>query len=77
MLSIDLGNWRIGVVGALLCPLSGLVIGIGLLQILPLEGDQVSLLLLFCAMPPAVLNFLVAEQYNQEPTKSSLDRVNR
>lgn len=69
MLSIDFDNWRIGVAGAVVCPLSGLIVGFGLLQLLPLEGDQASMLLLFCALPPAVLNFLVADQFNQEPQK--------
>jgi len=35
----------------------------------PLANQQVSRLLLFCALPPAVLNFLVAERLNQEPQK--------
>ncbi len=69
MLSIDFDNWRIGTVGALVCPLSGLIIGLALLQFLPLEGEQASMLLLFCALPPAILNFLVADQFNQEPQK--------
>ena len=69
MLSIDFDNWRIGTVGALVCPLSGLIIGVALLQFLPLEGEQASMLLLFCALPPAILNFLVADQFNQEPQK--------
>ena len=69
MISIDLNDWRIGAMGALICPLSGLVIGFGFVQLVPLEGSQVPMLLLFSALPPAVLNFLVAERYNQEPQK--------
>jgi predicted permease len=30
---------------------------------------QAGLLFLFAALPPAVLNFMVAEQYRQEPGK--------
>lgn len=69
MLSIDLNDWRIGLVGAIVCPLSGLIIGLLFLQLVPLTGEQASILLLFCALPPAVLNFLVAERFNQEPQK--------
>jgi len=69
MISIDLKDWRIGTVGALICPLSGLAIGLLFLQIVPLSAEQSSLLLLFSALPPAVLNFLVAERFGQEPQK--------
>lgn len=69
MISIDLKDWRIGAVGALICPLSGLAIALLFIQFLPLSGDQATLLLLFSALPPAVLNFLVAERFNQEPQK--------
>jgi len=69
MISIDLNDWRIGSVAALVGPLSGLAIAIPFVQLLPLPGDQASVLLLFSALPPAVLNFLVAERFNQEPQK--------
>jgi hypothetical protein len=69
MISIDLNDWRIGSVAALVCPLSGLAIGIPFVHLLPLPGEQASMLLLFSALPPAVLNFLVAERFNQEPQK--------
>jgi len=69
MISIDLNDWRIGSVAALVCPLSGLAIGIPFVQLLPLPGEQASMLLLFSALPPAVINFLVAERFNQEPQK--------
>jgi len=69
MISIDLNDWRIGTVGALVCPLSGLLVGLLFVQLVPLEDSQVSILLLFSALPPAVLNFLVAERFNQEPQK--------
>jgi len=69
MISIDLNDWRIGSVAAVVCPLSGLAIGIPFVLLLPLPGEQASMLLLFSALPPAVLNFLVAERFNQEPQK--------
>jgi len=39
------------------------------LQAVDLPSEQVPILLLFSALPPAVLNFLVAERFNQEPQK--------
>jgi len=37
--------------------------------VLDLPSMQVAALWVFAALPPAVLNYLVAEQYNQEPHK--------
>jgi predicted permease len=36
---------------------------------LDLSPMQAGLLLVYGALPPAVLNYIVAEQYNQEPDK--------
>ena len=65
--SIDFRDWRIGVVGAIVCPLSGILIALALQPLLQLETLQFQLLLLFGVLPPAVLNFIVAERYGQEP----------
>lgn len=62
----DLEHWRIGVIGALLRPLSGVLIVLMLLPWLNLEGIQGEQLILFAALPPAVLNFILAEKYRQE-----------
>jgi predicted permease len=37
--------------------------------VLGLDSTQRGLLILFGSLPPAVLNFMVAEQYSQEPAK--------
>ena len=46
---------------------SGLIIAGIFLYFVPLQAEQAAILLLFSALPPAVLNFLVAEKFNQEP----------
>ncbi len=69
MLAIDFRNWQIGAMGALICPVSGLIAAWLFLQVVDLPADQVPILLLFSALPPAVLNFLVAERFSQEPQK--------
>ncbi len=69
MLDIDLRDWRTGLLGALLCPLSGLVLAAPMVWWLGLTGLQGAVLWVFAALPPAVLNYLVAEQYRQEPQR--------
>jgi len=67
LLEIDFNDWRTGLLGAVLCPLSGLVIALPLMWLLPLNPLQTAVLLVFAALPPAVLNYLVAEQYKLAP----------
>ncbi|WP_136254192.1 AEC family transporter [Onishia niordana] len=69
MLDIDFSDWKTGVLGAVLCPLSGLVLAAPMILWLELSGLQAASLWVFAALPPAVLNYLVAEQYRQEPHK--------
>ena len=52
-----------------LTPLTGLILVFALQPFLQLEPMQFSVFILFGALPPAVLNFMVAERYNQEPAK--------
>jgi predicted permease len=37
------------------------------IQIVPLPVEQIPILILFSALPPAILNFLVAERFDQQP----------
>lgn len=67
MNGIDLSNWKIGIYGALLSPLTSLVFAIPFALVLDLSAEFTAYLVLFSAMPPAVLNYLVAERYNLNP----------
>jgi predicted permease len=67
MTGIDLSDWRIGLAGAVVCPLSGLAMAGLVLLVLPLSGLQAAQLLVFAALPPAVLNFMLAERYEVAP----------
>lgn len=67
LITVDFSAWRIGVTGALLCPLAGILVAYAAQQLLHLSPDQFAYLIIFGALPPAVLNYIVAEQYNQEP----------
>jgi hypothetical protein len=66
---VSWSSWQLGVVGGLVCPLTGIAMAALLSPVLGLDPLQQGLLLLFGCLPPAVLNFMVAEQYNQEPGK--------
>jgi predicted permease len=64
MLAIDFSDWRIGMVGAIVCPLSGILIALPIAWLIGIEGTLLAQLLLFSVLPPAVLNFMLAEHYN-------------
>lgn len=67
MTGMNLGDWRIGLTGALLCPASGILAALVAAELLGLRGQSWQLLMLFGALPPAVLNFIVAEKFHQQP----------
>jgi predicted permease len=69
LVDIDWHDTKIGFIGGLVCPLTGLAMAAVLAPLLGLNSLQTGLLYLFGALPPAVLNFMVAEQYRQEPGK--------
>jgi malate permease and related proteins len=67
--SLTRAGLGMGLLGALARPLLGLAIGIPLAWALGLEGAARGQLLLFAALPPAVMQFMLAERYHQEPDK--------
>ena len=60
---------QVGVIGGIACPLTGIAMALVLAPALGLDATQRGLLVLFGALPPAVLNFMVAESFRQEPHK--------
>ncbi len=69
MTTVDLKAWRIGLLGAIVCPLVSVIVAFGILFFMPLEPSQRVQLLMFAALPPAVLNYMFAEKYQQQPTE--------
>jgi hypothetical protein len=69
LVDVKLSDWKIGLAGAVLCPLTALIVALTIQPLLQLPDEQFRQLLLYCALPPAVLVYLVAEQYQQEPQK--------
>ncbi|MDX1757847.1 MAG: AEC family transporter [Marinobacter sp.] len=67
MLDVDFSDWKLGLLGAIACPASGLLLAWPFVVALDLPGLQLAALWVFAALPPAVLNYMVAEQYRQEP----------
>ena len=69
MNNVSTRDLRIAVLGAIWCPMVSLMIAFLLKPLLDLNPVQWSVFLLFAALPPAVLCFMLAEQYKQEPTR--------
>ena len=61
--------WGIGLAGAVARPLLGMLIAWGAGLALGLSPQHQAMLLVFGALPPAVLNYVFAERYAQEPDK--------
>jgi hypothetical protein len=69
---LAVSNWsdvRVGVIGAVVCPVTGMLFAWLLARLLGLNESDAALLMLFGALPPAVLNYVFAERYQQEPAK--------
>jgi malate permease and related proteins len=58
-----------GLLGAFARPVIGMAIAVPLAWALGLEGAARGQLILFGALPPAVMQFLLAERYGQEPER--------
>lgn len=59
--------FRIGFIGALVRPASGILLMWLLAMMLGLEGEHKAMLIIFGALPPAMINYVFAERYNRGP----------
>ena len=69
MTDVSFREWKLATGSALLRPLAGMAVAWCLINLLGLQGRDAAMLLVFGALPPAVLNFLFAERYRQEPER--------
>ena len=69
MTDVSFKEWKVATGSALLRPLAGMLIAAAIIQLLGLQGRDAAMLFVFGALPPAVLNFLFAERYQQEPQR--------
>jgi len=64
---VDLSHWKTGLVGAVVCPASGLLAALVCVWLIPMPPQYQQSLLLFAALPPAAINLLMAERYRNHP----------
>lgn len=69
LLEVNFRDWKLGVFGAIAGPAAGIACVLLVKPLLTLDSLQYAQLLIFAALPPAVMNVLVAEQYQQEPQR--------
>ena len=59
--------FRIGIIGAIVRPVAGVLLTWLLANLLGLEGEHKAMLIIFGALPPAMINYVFAERYNRGP----------
>ncbi len=64
---VDTSQWRVGVIGAVLCPSTGLAVAWAFIAASGLTGTESGILWLFGVLPPAVLNYILAEHDARGP----------
>ena len=69
MVDVTLRDWPVGLAGAVVRPLVGLAIALPMGRALGLGPVPHGMLVLFASLPPAVLNYLLADRYDQEPQR--------
>ena len=67
--SVSWSDYQAGIVMAIFCPIVGVGLALLLVELLPLSTLHQNILILFGVLPPAVVNFMLAEQYNREPER--------
>ena len=68
---VDGAHWRIGLVGAVLTPATGILCALAAIALLGLDPATGRVLILFGALPPAVMNYLMAERYHACPEEAA------
>ena len=66
---VSFNDSTLGIIMGIFCPLVGVALALLLVQFLPLSPLHQQTLIIFGALPPAVINFMLAEQYNNDPEK--------
>ena len=69
LIDMKLSEWKIGMLAAILAPASGVIIVLSIIPFIELTQLEQGALFLFGVLPPAVMNYMFAEHYNQEPSK--------
>ena len=64
---LDFKDVKVGVIMAVLCPVAGVGLAYLIISLVPLSTLHQNILILFGALPPAVINYMLSEQYGCEP----------
>ena len=64
---VDFKDAKVGLIMAAFCPVVGIALALLIASILPLSPLHQSILILFGSLPPAVVNYMLAEQYKCAP----------
>ncbi len=65
----EFSDLKLGLIGGLTSPILGILLAVLITQVIDMPEAHVGNLLLFAVLPPAIMNFLMAERFNQEPEK--------
>ncbi|MDP5238701.1 AEC family transporter [Uliginosibacterium sp. 31-16] len=66
---ISFKGWSIGVISGLVRPAAGMILSWAVAELLGMQGFEKSLLVIYGALPPAVMNYIFAERYNADPDR--------
>lgn len=69
MTDMSFRDWKVPVGLAIARPVFGVLLAWLIVHALGLQAREAAMLIVFGALPPAVLNFLFAERYRQEPER--------
>lgn len=69
MTGISFAGWQLGLITGLARPALGMLLSALAACLLGLQGFEAALLIIYGAMPPAVMNYIFAERYQQEPER--------
>lgn len=61
------GQWSAGLIGGLAAPIAGVAVAVPFVLVFQPAPPLTALLLIFGVLPPAVLNYMLAEQYDVAP----------
>ena len=66
---VSLNDNVVGTAVAIFCPVVGVGLALLITRFLPLSELHANILILFGVLPPAIINFMLAEQYDSDPEK--------
>jgi predicted permease len=69
MTDISFSGWGVGTIAGVVRPAAGMLISWGVAELLGLKGFEEGLLVIYGALPPAVMNYIFAERYDAEPDR--------